>query len=205
MAYVIKMSVWGDTSSGKEKHMPTGRSHATDLRVRKSIRDIKRAVLALIAREPFEQIRIEEIATEAMINRKTFYNHFSSKNDVLDAIEEDLVTSQEQGLKGIAAENLRGGVLLFYHLLDTDDTAYHKLFTEEEYIDFFGKLVNDIFSLEFYRKFYEKAASPEIMPGYFASAASIYNAWSKKPSPKESLEELSDVTATLFMKGVQGL
>ena len=51
VAYVIKMSVWGDTRSGKEKHMPTGRSHATDLRVRKSIRDIKRAVLALIAVE----------------------------------------------------------------------------------------------------------------------------------------------------------
>lgn len=185
--------------------MPTGRSSSTDLRVRKSIRDIKRAVLALIAREPFEQIRIEEIAREAMINRKTFYNHFSSKKEVLDAISDDLIDEQEEALKALEPDDLSGGLLIFYRLLDSSDPACQALFTKDEYIDFFDDLVNRIFTLDFYRHFYENAQFPEIMPGYFESAASIYRQWAKQDCPKEDLGKLAEMTAQLFMNGMTGI
>ena len=205
MAYVINISINVVGNIRKDNFMPTGRSSSTDLRVRKSIRDIKRAVLVLIAKEPFEQIRIEEIAREAMINRKTFYNHFSSKTEVLHAIEDDMVEEQKQELDALEPDDLRGGLLAFYKLLNTNDAAYQALFTEDEYAEFFGELVNRIFTLDFYTHFYQKAQYPEIMPGYFSSAAAIYRKWAVQDGKKESLEELATLTARLFSNGMDGL
>lgn len=48
-----------------------------DLRVVKSIREIKQAFLRLILKKPMDKIKISDIADEALINRKTFYRHFT--------------------------------------------------------------------------------------------------------------------------------
>ena len=41
------------------------------------------ALLSLLERKPYEQLTIQEIAKEAYVSRTSFYNHFSSKEEII--------------------------------------------------------------------------------------------------------------------------
>ncbi|MFD1738242.1 TetR/AcrR family transcriptional regulator [Bacillus salitolerans] len=58
----------------------------TDLRVVRTQKLIKEALLKLIDKKGFDAITIQDIADEAFINRATFYLHYQDKYDLLDQI-----------------------------------------------------------------------------------------------------------------------
>ncbi len=66
-------------------------SKKKDSRISKTDRDIKRAMLELIRKADFSQIRIEQIMQEAPVTKVAFYKHFASKDDVLESIREDML------------------------------------------------------------------------------------------------------------------
>lgn len=80
-----------------------------DPRAARSVRDIKNALLELIAGKPFKQIQAEEIINLATVNFKTFYRYYSSKADVLDDIRTDMITQLENEIKVQNTQNLLGG------------------------------------------------------------------------------------------------
>lgn len=51
-------------------------------------RDITNAFLQLLSVKPFEKITIQDIITEAMVNRSTFYQHFPDKYAVLEKLQQ---------------------------------------------------------------------------------------------------------------------
>ncbi len=57
-----------------------------DIRVERSRESIKRAFLALMKNCAYEEITVKDLAAEAMINRKTFYAHYESKEDLLKSM-----------------------------------------------------------------------------------------------------------------------
>jgi len=61
-----------------------------DRRIKKSKDSIRRALLELMADKKMSEITISELAKTANITRKTFYQHYSIVNDVLDDIEKDI-------------------------------------------------------------------------------------------------------------------
>ncbi|NDJ59860.1 MAG: TetR/AcrR family transcriptional regulator [Chloroflexi bacterium] len=68
-------------------------SPSTDLRVRRTRKLLRDALVALIAERGFEALKVADIADRAMINRATFYRHYRDKHDLLahcmdDAFEE---------------------------------------------------------------------------------------------------------------------
>lgn len=84
-------------------------SKKKDSRIGKTDRDIKRAMLSLVAKEPFDRIRVEQIMAEAPVTKVTFYRHFASKDDVLDAIRVDLVDEMKAEFDSKPYKNLAGG------------------------------------------------------------------------------------------------
>lgn len=58
----------------------------TDLRKIRSKKMIIDAFLTLVAKKGLDAVTIQDIADEAMINRGTFYAHFSDKQDLYDEI-----------------------------------------------------------------------------------------------------------------------
>ncbi|RGY96364.1 TetR/AcrR family transcriptional regulator [Clostridium sp. AM58-1XD] len=64
-----------------------------DRRCRKTVESIKTALLTMLADRPLSEISISELAETADINRKTFYNHYTSLQDVLVDIEDELSDS----------------------------------------------------------------------------------------------------------------
>ena len=51
-------------------------------------RDITNALLSVMDRKSFEKITVQDILDEAMINRSTFYQHFTDKYAILERLQE---------------------------------------------------------------------------------------------------------------------
>ncbi len=56
------------------------------------------ALLRLMEKHPYEEITVKQIALEAKLVRKTFYRNFDSKEDVLEAILDILVSEYKNHL-----------------------------------------------------------------------------------------------------------
>jgi len=55
-----------------------------DIRIQKTRRDLRLAILNLIMEKPIEKISVIEICNKAMVNRMTFYKYYEDKFTLLD-------------------------------------------------------------------------------------------------------------------------
>lgn len=62
------------------------------LQFERTDRDIMEAFLRVLLKKPFEKITIQDIITEAMVNRSTFYQHFPDKYAILENLQKKYVT-----------------------------------------------------------------------------------------------------------------
>lgn len=66
-----------------------------DLRTLRTYTLLKNALLELLSKQSFDNIKVNDICEIAMIHRTTFYSHFSDKYELLDYViknlEEDLL------------------------------------------------------------------------------------------------------------------
>lgn len=74
-----------------------------DLRVIKTKTHIKEVFWELIEKYDYEKVTVTEIAEKAMINRKTFYLHYETKDALLDEFIQDALKIL---LKGTRYPNL---------------------------------------------------------------------------------------------------
>lgn len=72
-----------------------------DRRVIKTKRAIRNAFAALIAEKDLNDITIKDISDVADINRKTVYNYYGGIHEILDEIENELVSSFEKVIQEI--------------------------------------------------------------------------------------------------------
>jgi len=61
-----------------------------DLRVIKTKKSIYEGLLQLMADTSFEDIKVSDICNISLVNRSTFYDHFSDKYELLAALIKDL-------------------------------------------------------------------------------------------------------------------
>lgn len=64
----------------------------SDTRIVRSRRALKAALLALLADKPFSRIKTNEIAKLASINRVTFYDHYATKEELLNELIDDVLS-----------------------------------------------------------------------------------------------------------------
>lgn len=62
-----------------------------DRRIEKTQKSIKDALITLLEKKEASQITIKELAEYANINRKTFYMHYSSIDDIFDKIANEVM------------------------------------------------------------------------------------------------------------------
>ncbi len=55
-----------------------------DLRIVKTKRDLRIALIYLLKKDSFEKLTVGDICSRAMVNRMTFYKHFKDKYDLLE-------------------------------------------------------------------------------------------------------------------------
>ena len=69
-----------------------------DKRIVKTKKAIHNALTRKLAQKPIGEITVTELAEEAEINRKTFYNYYSSVHMVAEEMEDEIVARFEQTL-----------------------------------------------------------------------------------------------------------
>lgn len=75
-----------------------------DLRSIRSEENIKKAFIDLLQEQPFDKIKVSEIARNAGIDRQTFYLHYIDKYDLLDKMNKEFM----QVFKPILLDRLKG-------------------------------------------------------------------------------------------------
>lgn len=63
----------------------------TDLRVYKTRTGIKESLIELLEEKPLSEITVTELSAKAVINRKTFYRHYQTVNDVVIELQKDVI------------------------------------------------------------------------------------------------------------------
>lgn len=76
-----------------------------DLRIIKTKTAIRSAFLKLLQKKDLNEITISEIASEAIIDRKTFYSHYNGIYDLVDEIENEIVFTVGEMVLDIDAYN----------------------------------------------------------------------------------------------------
>lgn len=127
----------------------------TDLRIIKSRRAIKEAFLELMKEKGYNNITITDIAQKALINRKTFYMHYDSKQTLYDEICNELITmldpeSTMENIHHLKGHEQRRPVI----------NLLNNIRREKEV---FSVLINDENNMAFLHKLYEKIAPVILM------------------------------------------
>jgi len=102
----------------------------TDRRIGKTQKSIRDALMNLLKEKDVSQITIKELAESANINRKTFYMHYSSIDDIFDKIENEIIEK-------------------FLLILDKCD-FFHDQFNEYAFFTSLNDVINEDF--DFYQK-----------------------------------------------------
>lgn len=118
----------------------------TDLRIIKSKNAIKNAFLDLMEEKGYANITITDIAKRAMINRKTFYIHFETKEALYNSISNELLSILSPTLNKL--QNLDGKEQRQY--------VINMLLHFKEHKDIFNILVKDKTNPDFLNKLKEK-------------------------------------------------
>ena len=91
------------------------RKRSEDLRVRKTREAIHRAFQELICEKDYDQITVKELAQRAQINRKTFYLHYDSLDELLGELQEELAEHFiRQKVPYHSMEDIRALIRLFF-------------------------------------------------------------------------------------------
>ena len=63
----------------------------TDRRITRTLRMIDEALIGLLEKKPIGEISVTELCEAADINRNTFYSHYSTPQDVLSHLEQEMM------------------------------------------------------------------------------------------------------------------
>lgn len=192
--------------------MGTGSSNGKiDRRVMKTRRAIRMAFEGLLIRYSLDKVTVSAIAREANIDRKTFYLHYTSIDDLVDREAEDLVERMMRALKDKDLD-----------LADHPRLCIRTVLSElnailEENLDFYQRIASGLsidFILERVRrptrrailtlqpslKLRDDRELDHLIRFYVAGTVSVYGAWltSDRSIP---IEEIADIVENILTSG----
>jgi len=100
----------------------------SELRRRNTQNLIKNALYTLIEKQDFNKISVEDICAQANVVRKTFYNHFTDKRDVLQALYLDITLTD-------SASNTRRIITEYHSTADRIEALFRH---QRERIEHYG-------------------------------------------------------------------
>lgn len=179
--------------------------NSKDLRVKKTLKSIRRAFYQLVLEKDFGDISITELTELAEINRKTFYLHYSSLEDLINEVETETVADILKHV-GQAAENLdlAGCVSKFYHYLDECNEVQQKLLCDSHYYFFYEDVTDAVLKSSAFQRFFEMTEHPQVVRAYSMTITFIYRDWLQN-NRQLPLDELIRYTSHLILNGYGGI
>ena len=181
-----------------------------DKRVMKTRRAIHEAMTRLVAVKPIEEITVTELAEAAEINRKTFYNYYSSVYMVAEEMEDEIVASFGQTLRNIDFETLLKDPQTTFNtlarLITSDLDFYENVLTNRNQNSFLQKIVSSLkqrIKILYADQVAMDGEMMEYMLEYIVSGlVSVYQKWFAS-GRKTDIEELSRFISMLAVYGIK--
>lgn len=184
----------------------------TDRRVVKTRKAIHNAFVELVTTKDVRDITVRDIARIADINRKTFYNHYTDINQLIDEMENEIISAFDEAMAGIdlrsALENpediCRRLLAIGYNLSDIcahlmkieyDGTMVTKI--AEALISSIRKTSGDQIHID-------ENTLKQMMEFAVAGMLQCYQTWFYSDR-EETIEDLSMRMARLIVNGFNGM
>lgn len=124
---------------------------------------ILKVSLALFAQKGFDGVSVREIAKEVGVRESALYKHYKNKEDILDKIIEEMISSIRNGYElRHVPETLTEGVAEGYRNISEEQLcemswSIFKMFTEEPKLSNFRRLLmREQFHNKTFAKYYDK-------------------------------------------------
>lgn len=182
-----------------------------DRRILKTKRAIYEALVELMQKKKLNSITVTELAAAANINRKTFYTYYSTVNDVLDEVINELISSLKDLMYTMSEDyNMLSPQTLFAFLntIMSDVDIVRALFTSGNGNMLFNKLqkaLQETLLKELIDNDIKMNIPPEQYPLISSFVAGgmiyVYYEWITNPNGT-SLDEMARTLTTLIISGV---
>lgn len=101
-----------------------------DRRIKKTKIALQEAFIKLLNKKNFDEITITDISREADTSRKTFYNHYSNIDDLIDEIEEYILIEFDKLVENYTFEKILQNPMRFFEAMQSVfNEKYHDYFS----------------------------------------------------------------------------
>ena len=182
-----------------------------DRRVVKTKRAIKEAFAKLLTQKDINDITISDIAAEANINHKTFYNYYGGIYEVVGEIEDDIVRLIDKEVTGIGFQNsLQSPYLIFEKLtkvIKTDTDFFGYLLGMNANVSLESKIA-DLLKSKFKMFVLQDVEISELRLNLMAEfiisgMVAVYRRWFNSDR-SEPIETISEEMKLLAFEGING-
>jgi AcrR family transcriptional regulator len=182
-----------------------------DRRVIKTKRAIRNAFAEMLLKKELHEITIKDIADTADINRKTFYSHYTGIYQVVDEIENNIVSDFRDLLCDVDVQScLKNPYEIFQKLTETinsDIKFYGNLLQMNRNTSLISKIVQELKETlkdSFAEEIRADADSIDVIADFvIAGMLAVYQNWFNS-NKKQSISELSKTTSIITTFGVSG-
>lgn len=183
-----------------------------DRRIIKTKRAIRNAFAELLTIKSIKEISVKDVADLAEINRKTFYNYYTGIHQIVEEIENEIVSAFDRELMDITPkDSLKNPYLLFSRLtsiMNQDIDFYECLLKSKSNANLMEKLLDLLKQrmIAYYAGSDGRNQTMLTMTADFMFAGLLegYRSWfnSERSQP---LEEVSQIMGILCIDGINGL
>ena len=180
--------------------------HKTDLRVIKTKKAIREAFNDMICEMEYDEITVKELTARAMINRKTFYLHYETIEDLLLELQNEIVDSFiSQDISYRSLDDIKKIIRYFYEYAVRMPKLHERLLCSGSYEHISDHINEQImtYRAEKYRgSFSRNIYEDNLVFAYFAPLSTIlYRQW-VKDGKKMPLEDLIATATRLICGGI---
>ena len=183
-----------------------------DKRIMKTKRAIHAAMSKLLADKPIDEITVTELSEAAEINRKTFYNYYSSVYMVAEEMEDEIGARFDETLRRIDFDTLLKDPQTTFNtlarLIASDLDFYGNILTNRNQVIFLQKIISSL--KERVMTLYASQISADaelveyVLEYIVAGMVSVYQRWFIS-GMKTDIEMLSRQISTLAVYGIAAL
>ena len=184
----------------------TVKQQKEDLRVIKTKAAIQSTFREMLCEMDYKDITIKELTARACINRKTFYLHYSSLDDLLAELQDEIIQKfVEEDISYRNRDDIRRSIRFFFEYAASMPALHEKLICSGSYASIGEKINKEIMV---HRKSTNKGAfsSDEYVDNlafaFFATTSiTLYRQW-VNDGKNMPLEELINTATNLICKGL---
>lgn len=179
-----------------------------DLRVQRTKKVLKDNFKNMFLNTQYEKITIKDLCEKSMINRRTFYLHYSSIDDILNEILEELAKEFFEYTSGYDHFANPDKMIRDYFVFTNEHPLFEKLNNNLDYNyirEMLNSRVRKIGKKNFKSILHHDDFTIKMITSYLNSATvNMYRIWCQD-GKKVSIEEAIKIATTLIKKGINSM